>query len=70
MLKDMRKTSKLMLEMALMESVYPDSSDMPVPADTQRAAGIEHELEEVLTRLTKTFEAAKTKQGAKPAGPG
>lgn len=70
LLKDMQKTSKLMLEMTLMESVYPDSTEKPEPADPQRAAAIERELEEILARLTKTFEAAKSKQGVKPTGPG
>ncbi len=69
LLKDMQKTSKLMLEMTQMESVYPDSTEKPMPADSQRAAAIERELEEILARLTKTFEAAKSRQGAKPSGP-
>ena len=50
--------TELLLESLAMESVFPEGSDKPQPADTQRAAEISKEL----TAISKHFAAMQASE--------
>lgn len=67
LLGEMKRMAELFLESLEMQSVYPEGSDKPQPANPERAAMIESELREVDGRLRQLLAAAPAKQ-EKPAG--
>jgi len=62
LLQDTRRVAELMLESLAMESVYREGSDIPEPADPERAAVLNKELAELSKRIQQTLTALERKQ--------